>query len=246
MTVLEQLMIDKSVIKGRITSVVFDKSLNTKCLVTNFEKNEIVIPQCEVDIEKTWENLDGFIGRELSFILIKNGEKNIGSRVELQKEKRELVLDKLKNQEVLQGTIINILKYGAYVEIEGVLTALIKNNSFADQFIAIKEVCKKGDKIDVVLKKGTNEKKLLVEAVNKYKADVSTFFNSIEVGQQLRGKVKTLRPDKCFVNLAPGVDGLSSVPLDLDIEEDATVIFEVRKKDPDTMKIRGKVKKVCI
>lgn len=238
---LEKVLEDRKILTGRVISCKFNTALKQDVLILLCEKRKVVMPASEVDIEKEWDTLTGFLGREMHFLPIKkDGQMLIVSRKELQNERREDVLQRLKAGEVFEGKVINILKYAAYIEIEGVLTALLKNTDFSDGFMSIKEVLKKGDTVKVKLKNNSSDKKIALTVTEKYVADIDAYFNNVNEGDIVKGTLKTLRPDMCFVNLYPGIDGLASVPHE-EIDEEMKVNFEIKKIDRENKKIRGKI-----
>lgn len=231
---------NKTELKGKVISNKYISSLKEDCLVIICDKRKVIMPISELDLEKEWSDIDGFTGRELHFLPIKaDGHMLIVSRKELQKEKRSLVLEKLKNGESFKGKVINTLKYAAYIEIEGVLTGLLKNSDFSDSLISIKEAVKRGEYIDVKLKNHT-ENKVILTAVEKFKPNRSEFLAEKSEEDIVTGVIKTLLPDKCFVNIAPGIDGLASVPF-FEVDEGMKVNFKITKIDLENERVRGKI-----
>lgn len=229
------------ILTGRAISTKYNEVLGKETLIVTSGKQSIIIPIDEVDYEKQWDSLVGFLGREIKFILTDevDGVK-IGSRKEVQRIMRSDVLDRLQRGESVTARVINLLKYGAYVEIDGVLTAMLKNTDFSDEFITTKEVLRKGDEVVVKMKSSTQQK-ILVRCIEKYTPNTDHYFETIEPGAIVTGTVKTLRPDKCFINLYPGIDGLANTPFHLELDEGIKVDFEVKKVDKINKKIRGKV-----
>lgn len=232
----------KEILKGRVIAIKHNKAINQDTLVVSHKGQTILIPKNEVDIEKDWDNLTGFIGREINFIKLDTElDLNLGSRKKAQGIKRDELIEKLKNNEIVQARVVNLLKYGAYLEIDGSVTVLLKNNDFSNGHIAANEALKRGQVLNVRLKKITEQGKIQVETESKFIPNLDKYFEKINEGDVVTGTLKTLRPDMCFVNLYPGIDGLSSVPGELDLDEGMKVEFEIRKIDPATKKIRGKV-----
>lgn len=237
------LELDKiEIFTGRAVSTRYNKELKKDTLIVSFKGSTVAIPSDEIDCEKEWDSIIGFLGREIQFIIIgeQNGTK-IGSRKKVQIMKRESILNRLQSGEIMTAKVVNLLKYGAYLEVDGALTVLLKNTDFSSGFIAVKEVLKKGDTLKVKAKSNIQRSKILVECVNKYTPNIDGYLDKIEQDMIVTGTVKTLRPDKCFINLYPGVDGLASIPFHLELDEGMKVDFEVKKVDKLNKKIRGKV-----
>lgn len=227
---------------GRATSVKYNKYLKKEVLIVTSKQKTVAIPSDEIDVEKEWDSLLGFVGRQIQYIVTsETDDLIIASRKEVQLLKRDDILTRLKSGECMSAKVINTLKYGAYLEIDGVLTVLLKNTDFSSGFIAIKEVLRKGDTIKVKIKNPSQQNKILVEAVEKYTPNTDKYYDKLEPEMIITGVIKTLRPDMCFVNLFPGVDGLASIPFHLDLDEGIKVDFEIKKVDKINKKIRGKV-----
>ena len=83
--------------------------------------------------------------------------------------KDRLILD-LKNNEVLNGTVYKVCKYGAYLMINGIIV-ILKNSDFSTDNTPVMNVLKVGDIIPVKLNKtSVNNEKIFVQATDKYTA----------------------------------------------------------------------------
>lgn len=227
---------------GRAVSVKFNKTLKQETLVVSNKQETVEIPINEIDIEKEWTSLSGFLKRTISYTVIDEIDSiKIASRKKVQELTREYTLEKLKSGEVMQARVINLLKYGAYLEIDGVLTVLLKNSDFSNGFITVKEVLRKGESIKVKIKNSNQQSKILVESSEKFEPNIENFFDSLTIDTVIPGTIKTVRPDMCFVNLHPGVDGLANIPFHIDVDEGMKVDFEIKKVDKENKKVRGKI-----
>ncbi|MBQ3420607.1 MAG: S1 RNA-binding domain-containing protein [Romboutsia sp.] len=237
-----QALESKKILKGKAKISRYDEKLDKEILILNLKNTTGIIHIDEIDVEKEWDRLNGFIGRELIFVVTEvHDDYVICSRKKAQEMLMDDVLERLKSGEVFSAKVINPQKYGAYIEIEGVLTGILKNLDFAENHITVKEVLQKGDIVNVRLKKITNNGKLNFEAVTKYKSSSSIDFSSFKIDDIVEGKLKTIQPDKCFVNIAPGLDALCSIPTIGDLYEDMNVIIKISKLDEVSRKIRGKI-----
>lgn len=163
----------------------------------------------------------------------------------VKEEKRNALIEKLEEGANLNATVTKILKYGAYLDIEGIQVVL-KNVDFASDYTTIAEKHKIGDKILVKLNKINANNKIQVEAVEKVFTPCSVKFEDFCEGQTVYGKIRSIKPDACFVGLIPNLDALASIPdfVDFPIEEGMSVLLQIKKIFPEERRIRGKIIKV--
>ena len=145
---------------------------------------------------------------------------------------------------IYRAKITHIEKFGAYLSIRGVSVTL-KNTDFAEDYTAVGDIMKRGDKINVRLLKITDNKKILVEAVDKYKNPIKINFDDFYEGMKLQGKIKAIKNWGCYVSIAPNLDVLAPNPdEDIWIDVGNYVRLEIKKIDTENQKIRGKVLRV--
>ena len=151
------------------------------------------------------------------------------------------ILSRLEDGEFFDGKIVNILTYGAYVDIDGVV-GLLKNVDFAEDYTSIKEMHHVGDTIQVKMKGRSSNNKLLFEAVTKYVSPTVITKESLEPGQIIYGVVRSVQPWGVYVNILPNLDALVDSEF-ADIQEDQKVAIRIKsvKQDEDRFKVRGKI-----
>ena len=236
-------MKNKEVLRGLVKLVQFDKELNTDILAVDLGDYKGVMVRDEIDIEINWKSLVGFVGREVSFIVTSIDEKNktiYCSRKEAQIIKKEEILERLKEGEIFNAQIVNILKYGAYIEVEGI-SGLLKNVDFAEDYTTVEDILKIGDNINVKLKKISANDKLIFEAIEKYKNPTIMGFDMFERDQVVLGVVRNVKPWGIYVCIAPGLDALCPVPGTGEIEDGMKVSFRITQVKPEEKRIRGKI-----
>lgn len=114
----------------------------------------------------------------------------------------------------VSGKVVNILPYGAFVEIEPGVEGLvhISEISWTRRVAHPSEVLKVGDSVDaVILNLDTENKKIslgMKQATENPWHSVSEKFN---VGDRVSGVVRNLTDYGAFVELEPGIDGLVHV-----------------------------------
>lgn len=235
---------NKTILKGIVKLVQPNVEKETEDLVIDYEGVRCIIPHNQVDDEFKFKSLITFIGNEVSFI-VKEVKKNegivIASRAEAQKITKPQILEKLNDGECFDARIINILTYGAYVDIDGV-TGLLKNVDFAEDYTAIKDVKHVGDIVKVKLRGYSSKNNLLFEAVSKYISPTAITKESLKVGDVVLGVVRNKQPWGIFVNIAPGLDALVDSEF-VEVEEDQKVTVRIKsiRQTEDKLKVRGKI-----
>lgn len=237
---------EKQVLKGLVKVVQYDQDLGTDVLILDLDGVKAVIKREDVDLEVEWKSLVGFLGREVNFTVVGiDQEKDllVCSRKDAQAVKKQEIVERLTEGEVFNAQIINILKYGAYVEIEGV-TGLLKNVDFADDYTTISEVLKVGDKVNVKLKKISSNDRLIFEAIEKFKNPTIMEFQMFERDQVVLGVVRNVKPWGAYVCIAPGLDALCPIPGTGEIEEGMKVSFRITQVRDDEERVRGKIVRI--
>jgi small subunit ribosomal protein S1 len=242
----EKSMDKKEILKGMVKVVQHDEKLDSDILMLDLEGVKGIVLREEVDLEVEWKSLVGFLGRDINFI-VKSIDKENGivycSRKDAQAIQKEEIVSRLQEGEVFKAQVINILKYGAYIEIEGV-TGLLKNVDFAEDYTTISEILKVGDSVNVKLKKISANERLIFESVEKYKNPTIMGFNMFEKDQVVLGVVRNVKPWGAYVCIAPGLDALCPIPGTGDIEEGTKVSFRITQVKSDDERVRGKIVRI--
>ena len=238
---------EKKVMESVVRLTCHDKILDTDILVVDLDGNKGIIPRDEVDVQDTKISLVNFVGRKIKFYIKEIDEENdliICSRKDFKFDEREKLIERLEVGETFKAKITKILNFGAYVNIQGV-TALIRNTDFANDYITIKELKKEGDVIDVKLNKISKNRQISVESVDKVKVPTIMSLDLFEPFNVVKGTIKNINPNACYVCIAPGLDALCPVPDKFDIEEGMNVIFKIKQvnKETDEAVLSGKKRK---
>lgn len=245
-TVYEKAMNEKEILEGTVKVVQYDKVLETDVLTLDLDGVKGIIVREEVDLEVEWKSLVGFLGREVKFV-VKEIDRDAGviicSRKDAQAILKQEVVERLREGEVFNAQVVNVLKYGAYVEAEGV-TGLLKNVDFADDYTTVGEVLKVGDKINVKLKKVSTNDRLIFEAIEKYKNPTIMSFDMFERDQVVLGVVRNVKPWGVYVCIAPGLDALCPIPGTGEVEEGQKVSFRITQIKPEEQRVRGKIVRI--
>jgi small subunit ribosomal protein S1 len=137
-------------------------------------------------------------------------ERFVLSATAVRREQRQRQLRELQEGTVVEGTIVNLKKYGAFVDIGDGLTGLLHISKIAWQHLDHPaDVLAQGDEIEVVVEKidvdreriSLNRKELLPQPWEK-------FSETHDTGDLLEGEVTSILEYGAFVKVAPDVEGL--------------------------------------
>lgn len=232
--------------KDTVLMTQFDEELGCRVLVMDLQGLKGIILEDEIDAFVKWKSFVRFVGKEISFVVDKVDKKNeviFCSRKKVQEMTADETFQKLADGEEMNAVITGFVKYGAYVEIDGIY-GLLKNADFSEDFIAVSDIKKVDDTIKVKMKKLSTNNKVTVEPVEKYVATGLMSFDSFERDQVVLGEIVSIKPWGAYVNIGPGVDALCSIPETFDIEEGLKVSFRITVIKPEEKKVRGKILKV--
>ncbi len=163
-----------------------------------------------------------FMGRELDFLIekIEEGGRNIVvSRSKLLKREAEQKIEELiarQDQEIiLDGSVVDVRDYGAFVDIGGFEGFLHVSEMSYSRVNRAGEFLQKGDKVRVKLLKiemtadGKRRISLSMKAIQE--DPWATIRDSVEVAKSYKGKVMRLETFGAFVQILPGIEGLIHV-----------------------------------
>ena len=239
-------MEDKKILRGLVVLTQYNEELDTEMLLMDLEGIKGIITREEVDYQMEWKSLVRFVEQEIYFTVKEVDEENnivYCSRKEAQELIEEEIIERLKNGEIFEATITGIVRYGAYVEINGIY-AILRNIDFSDDYVKVGDVLKVGDKIKVKLQNVSENKRLRVEAVEKYELKTVMNFDAFERDQVVLGVVNGIKPWGAYVTIAPGLDALCPIPLIGEIEEGTKVSFRITQVQKDKERIRGKIVRI--
>ena len=240
---------NRNILKVVIRVATINKETGNAELLADYNGVKIVIPKGELDATVNYKSIVHFVGSEVGVVVLSFDAKTgvaICSRAEAQKIVSPEIIKRLEDSESFVGTIVNILPYGAYVDVQGV-TGLLKNYDFAIDTTLIKEVKRVGDKVSVHLKQYSQNGTIIFEADKKYRSPDAIDPETIEVGQIVLGVVRSRKPFGYFVNIAPGLDVLTSSDIEDEINEEQKVqikVLKVYRDDEGNLRVRGVIKKV--
>lgn len=253
----KELMEKGTILQGRVKLVQFDKTLNSDILLLDLNGVKAIIKKEDFDVKVTKQSLVPFVGAVLKFVIIDITEDGtlLCSRKLVKELERDVLIEKMEESkkaeeegrtedvEVFEGKIVNIQKFGAYLNVKGT-TVVLKNIDFSIDYTSVADLHKVGDVVKVKLNRVTSTKKILVEAVEKYCNPTSVDFSTFSSEQVVLGRIRTIKPWGCYVCIAPNLDALAPVPdlTDYEVEEGMSVLFKIKQVIPATEGVEGRVR----
>jgi len=201
---------DKTTITGKVTSRI-KGGLMVDVGVQAF------LPSSHASLSQPTEaELEKLIGQKIEVSIIKyNRKKNnvvVSFRDVLEKDrdvKKKAVLETIKKGDVVQGTVKNILAYGAFVDIGGIDGLLHITDMSWGKLKDAKEKVSSGQVIDVKIIDFDPETEKISLGIKQLATDP---WEGIEyrypIGKKVKGKVTSLTNYGAFVELEEGVEGL--------------------------------------
>lgn len=245
------------IVEARVTGV------NKGGLELEVANHRAFMPASQVDINRI-PDLSVLVGEKLTCQvqkLDKRGGGNIVlSRREILQAERakaaESLKTALKEGDTIEGTVRKIMDFGAFVDLGGV-DGLIHLNDLSHDRVnhGAKSVAKfvsEGQKVSVQILKIDWDANRISLGLKQLQADpFAAAKDEIAEGATLTGKITSITEFGCFVEVAPGVEGLVHIS-EIDFKrinkvEDAVqkgevVQVRVLKIDPDSRKISLSIK----
>ncbi|MBU1238840.1 30S ribosomal protein S1 [Myxococcota bacterium] len=173
------------------------------------------LPGSQVDLRPV-QNLDQFVGATYKFKIIKFNKKRgnivLSRRAILEKERNEKKADtlaRLREGEVVKGTVKNVTDYGAFIDLGGVDGLLHITDMSWGRVTNPKELLRVNDLIDVkVLKYDPDHEKVSLGLKQITDDPWITAQERYKPGTVVRGKVVSLKDYGAFIELEEGIEGL--------------------------------------
>lgn len=173
------------------------------------------LPGSQVDLQRVTD-FDKFVGQTITAYILKVNQKRgnvILSRRkflnEQRSESRKKILDSLKEEQIIQGTVKNITNYGVFIDIGGVDGLLHITDMTWGRIAHPSELVKIGDTITVkVLSFDKVNEKISLGMKQLVENPWSKLPEDIEVGSKIKGKILSITDYGLFIEIQPGVEGL--------------------------------------
>lgn len=163
------------------------------------------------------EDINSYAGKEIDFVISEfNPARNrcIGDRKKLlvmeEKQKRAEALEKIHEGDVIEGTIINLLDYGAFVDLGGVDGLLHISEMGWGKIKNPKKSYNVGDKIKVLVREIKDGK---VSLTAKFPEENPWLLAKVNysIGKTVKGKIVRMTDYGAFVALDDYIDALLHV-----------------------------------
>jgi small subunit ribosomal protein S1 len=173
------------------------------------------LPASLVDIRRV-QDLDEFLGKELRCKVIElNRSRNnvvLSRRAVLEDERKEMrqaILDRLNPGDVVDGTISNIVDFGAFVDLDG-MDGLIHISELSWSHVNHpSEVLEIGQHVKVKVLDIDRERQRISLGLKQTQSDPwQQVLESYQEGDVVEGRVTKVVTFGAFVEILPGVEGL--------------------------------------
>lgn len=208
------------------------------------------VPASQLDL-KPVKDLNDFVGEELKLKIIEldpHKKRVVLSRKEIlieeKKKVKEEIMSRIKEGEIVQGTVARLTNFGAFVNLGGIDGLIHISEMSWKRINHPEDLVKPGEKVDVRVLKVDLDKEKIALSLRQAKPDPWLVADEeFPVGSIVSGKVTKLAKKYAFVELKDGIEGLVpiheianeriGVPEDvLKIGQEVNVkVLEVKSKD---------------
>src|SRR6187551_2529269 len=173
------------------------------------------LPASLVDIRRV-QDLDEFLGKELRCKVIElNRSRNnvvLSRRAVLEDERKEMrqaILDRLNPGDVVEGTISNIVDFGAFVDLDG-MDGLIHISELSWSHVNHpSEVLEIGQEVQVKVLDIDRERQRISLGLKQTQSDPwQQVIDTYDQGDVVEGRVTKVVTFGAFIEVVPGVEGL--------------------------------------
>lgn len=217
------------------------------------------LPASLVDIRRV-ANLDEFLGQPIECKVIElNRSRNnvvLSRRAVLEEERKEVrerILDRLQPGSIVEGTVSNIVEFGAFVDLDGI-DGLIHISELSWSHVNHPgEVVSIGDKLNVKVIDIDRDRQRISLGLKQTQADPwQEVIDKYGVGEESTGKVTKCVPFGAFVEILDGIEGLVHISELADrhvenprevVEPGMTVRYKVLDVDYDRRRVSLSMKR---
>ncbi len=179
---------------------------------------EAFLPGSQIDVRPV-TNFDDFVGKEIDVKIIKvNWAKRniVVSRRQLLEEARSQkeveLFNKLNVGDIVEGTVKNIVEYGAFIDLGGIDALLHISDISWKKIYHPKEVLNVGEKVKVMVFTKNEETKRITVGMKQMKPHPwENIEEKYPVGSRVKGKITSFTDYGAFMEIEPGIFGLIHV-----------------------------------
>lgn len=173
------------------------------------------LPGSQVDIRSVTD-FDSYIGKEIDVKIIKvNWNKRnivVSRRMLLEEELARIQRERMAEltiDDVIEGTVKNIVDFGAFIDLGGLDALLHISDISWKKIVHPAEVLKVGEKIDVkILTKNEETGRVTVGLKQLTPHPWENIDKKFSIGSRVQGKVTSFTDYGAFVELEKGIEGL--------------------------------------
>lgn len=222
------------------------------CAIIDFNGIRVLIPATEIseDSKNDKKLLRNMMGTEIKFIIVEAdriSEKAIGSRKKAMERLKEINIRKVQVGDKIYGKIVGVWKKFIRIEVIGI-DFIVKAQDLQYGYVEdVSKMYKVNDKIKVIIKEKSEEKKSIKISVKDLLEDP---FKNIrkdftEKGEYL-ATITVYTDNGIFANIAQGVDTVCILPTWLDRPPfpGEKVIIKIYKIIPEKRKIYSSLIKI--
>ncbi|OZC02253.1 30S ribosomal protein S1 [Rubricoccus marinus] len=184
-------------------------------MIVNLLGSEAFLPGSQVDVRPV-RDFEAYLGKTMEFKVVKtnpqNGNVVISHKALVEKdlmEQRKLILDSLEVGQVLEGTVKNIVNFGAFVDLGGVDGLLHITDISWGRVGHPSEVLELDQKIKIVVLDYDKERQRISLGYKQLLGHPwDNIHERLTEGMELDGKVVSITDYGAFVELERGIEGL--------------------------------------
>ena len=239
---IEKVINEKKILSGKVIVAKRSKLGNKGFVILDCDGTKVKIYNDEVEKLRSINSINDLLGTEMPFIVTGSNENYVlGSNKQANYILTIDVREKIESGEVMQGIIINIIKAGAYINVDGVVVFL-KNTDFSLDCTICLDVLRIGDLIEVKFIRKSSNGTIMVEAVNKHQSGNLIKFEDLYEKADYVAVIMASKPFGYFVSVGP-TQVLCSTDKKIIFEEGDKCIIRITKIDPETKRCRGRILK---
>ena len=230
---VRNLIKNKTILKAKVLSANIDEEKGDY-VALYYNNREFVIYKNELDYQMDVTGVLNFIDRAIYFVAIDyepDTKRIVASRTIAQKAFKEKIIKEVGEDKVYKGVITSVLQYGAYVEIEGGVTGLLKNKSFAMDHLVVGDMFTVGDELDVKILNLYADNKIALTVPNLFSKSVIPDLERYKVDSAVSAKVVSIKDWGFYARILPAVDIMCSLPQEEEILIGSKVLVKIKEKN---------------